>query len=479
VVGHDASTRAVRAQAWKTTVELLGRSERSEGAGEGPREALEKRQNRALALLLLYNGLELLSEPEAAVGVLQELQECHQRMSQKKEVKVGKAGARSSKPSASSKRAGGGGEEEVEEEEELMSVLVELLVSLLARPSAVLRSVVKSTFRAFVDVLTPASVDVLLQVLSDNAADLFDEGEDGDDSPMDEDDEDEDEEDEDDDDEEGMEEDGKVAAALSKGNAASKQAPSGKTGKRKAPEHQVEDEDGEGEEQGNKDSDEDSSAEDDDDDGDEWDDNKMFEMDRLIGAAVKSRLQEQQMAKQTSRMSVVLKLRTLELLEVLLSRKEPSALVLTLVEPMLDLAISGGSGDKKVGESAQQRVSYHAKVTSLYADKLCRLRPVPAVTTAEQAKEVVEMLERFAQRLPAHAELAGCGIAFLLRVLAASGKEHAKAYEKVNMCTFVLLYFCTFVYFCTSKAICIPGEQVLLYDTYIVAAEIYSSCGHI
>ena len=462
MVGHDASTRAVRTQAWKTTLELLGKSERSEGAGEGPREALEKRQNRALALLLLYNGLELLSEPEAAVGVLQELQECHQRMSQKKEVKVAKAGGRSSKPSASSKRAGGG-EEEVGEEEELMSVLVELLVSLLARPSAVLRSVVKSTFRAFVDVLTPASVDVLLQVLSDNGADLFDQGEDGDDSPMDDEDEDEDEdeEDEDEDDEEGMEEDGKVAAALSKGNAASKQAPSGKTGKRKAPEHQVDDEDGEGEEKGNKDSDEDSSAEDDDDDGDEWDDNKMFEMDRLIGAAVKSRLQEQQVAKQTSRMSVVLKLRTLELFEVLLSRKEPSALVLTLVEPMLDLAISGGSGDKKVGESAQQRVSYHAKVTSLYADKLCRLRPVPAVTTAEQAKEVVEMLERFAQRLPAHAELAGCGIAFLLRVLAASGKEHAKAYEKVNMCTFVLLYFSVLLhqqskyqeskYFCTTQ----------------------------
>jgi hypothetical protein len=337
----------------------------------------------------------------------------------------------------------------------------------------VLRSVVKSTFRAFVDVLTPASVDVLLQVLSDNAADLFDEGDDGDDSPMDDDEEDEDEEG-DDDDEEGMEEDGKVAAALSKGNAVSKQAPSGKTGKRKAPEHQVDDEDGEGEEKGNKDSDEDRSAEDDDDDGDEWDDNKMFEMDRLIGAAVKSRLQEQQMAKQTSRMSVVLKLRTLELLEVLLSRKEPSALVLTLVEPMLDLAISGGSGDKKVGESVQQRVSYHAKVTSLYADKLCRLRPVPAVTTAEQAKEVVEMLERFAQRLPAHAELAGCGMAFLLRVLAASGKEHAKAYEKVNMCTFVL---CTFVCFCTSKAS--TRRASTLCDTCIVAADIYSSCGNI
>ena len=44
------------------------------------KEGLAKRQSRALAVLFLYNGLELLSDPQAAAGVVLELQECYERV---------------------------------------------------------------------------------------------------------------------------------------------------------------------------------------------------------------------------------------------------------------------------------------------------------------------------------------------------------------------------------------------------------------
>ena len=154
--------------------------------------------------------------------------------------------------------------------------------------------------------------------------------------------------------------------------------------------------------------------------GEDWDDDKMFEIDHLVGQAFKSRIEEQRVAKETASMSLVLKLRTLELVDVLLTRKEPNANTLLLLEPLLDLAISGASGDKKGGESAQQRVSFHAKVMALYADKLCRMRPAPAAASMAQAKEALAMLTRLCKRMPVHGEL-GSGISFLLRVLAASG----------------------------------------------------------
>merc|ERR1719183_2969988 len=96
-----------------------------------------------------------------------------------------------------------------------------------------------------------------------------------------------------------------------------------------------------------------SSDDGEDHEGEDWDDDKMFEIDHLVGQAFKSRMEEQRVAKETASMSLVLKLRTLELVEVLLTRKEPNATAL-LLEPLLDLAISGASGDKKGGESAQQ-----------------------------------------------------------------------------------------------------------------------------
>ena len=401
LIGWDKSVADVREGGWKTITELIAGAV---GHGKGGATAvLEKRQSRALAVLMLINGLELLSDASSAVNVILELQDCHKRVVALRGSHAAPAAASGSKKKdlKSKRRLEDGADEEEEDgsEDKVMSVLVELLVSLLARPSAVLRNVVKSTFRAFSDSMTPSTIEVLVQVLSGSSADLFD----GDDEHSAQGDEDADDADDDDTDDDETEE--------------AKPVPSNKTQKvRKIAD--VEDEEEESEEDEGGEEDKESG------DDDDWDDDKMFEIDHLVAAAFKSRLEEAKLAKQTSSMSLVLKLRTLELVEVLLARKEPSALALLLVEPLLDLAIAGASGDKKMGESAQQRVSFHAKVSSLYADKLCRLRPAPAVASAAQAKEVVGMVERLCQRMATHGEMAAAGLGFLLRVLTASAAQH-------------------------------------------------------
>ena len=405
LIAWEENVSKVERDMWKTSTELLRASQSAAQGSE--QEVLQARQTRALGLLFLYNGLELLSDTESAVRVVLELRECHDRILALRGKPPPTAGKKSKRAVSSKRRV----EEEPEDsegeepgEDEVMAVLVELLVSLLARPSAMLRNVVKATFRAFADKMTPSTIEVLVQVLSESGAELFAGGDDGDEDDEEDDEDDEDEDMDEDDEEEDMDDDDEVqvAAALSR--------------KRKA----VQDGGGGGGE-----SDEDSDEEGDEED--DWDDDKMFEIDHLVAAAFKSRLQETRLAKQTSSMSMVLKLRTLELVEVLLTRKEPQPVVLLLLEPLLELAISGGGGDKKVGESAQQRVSFHARVQALYADKLCRLRPAPAVASPAQAKEVVGMVERLCERMAQHSELAGAGITFLLRVLAASSKQHPKA----------------------------------------------------
>ena len=417
VVPWEATVIKVRSDMWTTTTQLL--------AAAGPdtqsqsHEVLQGRQSRALALLFLYNGLELLSDPQSAIHVVLELQQCHDRVLALRGAAAAASSKKKKKAPPKSKRKveeDAGEEQEQEDEDEVMAVLVELLVSLLARPSAMLRNVVKATLRAFADNMTPSSIQVLVQVLSESGADLFANGDDDDDMD-DDDDEDEEEEDEDGDEDEDDDEE-QVAAALSKKES--------KTGKDKAGSKRKaaasgEDDDEDEEEEASEESDSDGGAEDD------WDDDKMFEIDHLVAAAFKSRLEETRVAKQTSSMSLVLKLRTLELVEVLLTRKEPSAQLLLLLEPLLDLAITGAGGDKKVGESAQQRVSFHAKVSALYADKLCRVRPAPPVTSAPQAKEATAMLERLCERMPQQGQLVGAGIQFVLRVLSASSKSFPAA----------------------------------------------------
>ncbi|EKX43352.1 hypothetical protein GUITHDRAFT_110769 [Guillardia theta CCMP2712] len=340
-------------------------------------------QIESLLELFLTSRLEFLSDFSQTSDVLVELQQCYKKIAKVLGLE---------KPPKGKKEAA----KEEEEEEEVMTVFVELLLSLLARPSAALRSVVKRNFRAFCDFLTPGAVGVLTTVLSQSDKDLFNEEAEEEEEEEEEDDDDDDDDDEDDEDED-------------------------------------EDEDDDEDEDEDDDEDEDkepkASAADvrkvnveEDDDDEEWDDEKMFAMDKLIAEAFKSKQEERRLAKQSSSMSLILKLRTLELVEIFLSRSPSSPLVLDLLEPLLALAVSGGSDGSAGGESREQRVDFFAKASIVYAERLCKLKTVPQLSSEEEEEKVASSLKMLFARMgaPHQGELVAAGLFFLLRVISAN-----------------------------------------------------------
>ena len=221
-------------------------------------------------------------------------------------------------------------EEEEEEEPKPMDVLVDILLSLLAQPSALLRDVVEHTFKAVAPAVSEASVQDMLRVVmapdadnrnagegdSDDEAlledaddeedenDAEEEEEDEDDAEVDEDDDDveddegdaSDDDEEDGDSDEDSDDDGPVdearaaaiAAALAKSGAAI-------------------------------DSDEEE------DPAEDMDDDAMFSIDKLLGQAFKSRREDIKRKKNMVRATRDFKFRVLALLE-LYARTQPERL---------------------------------------------------------------------------------------------------------------------------------------------------------
>ena len=132
-----------------------------------------------------------------------------------------------------------------------------------------LRSVVKGTFRAFCSELNEASLGVLVDTLQQTSSELFD-----DDGPDD-----EEEEEEEEEGRKGGKGGGKTGLM-----AGGKRARDEAGGKSRAGVDDDEEEEGRGEE--------------------EWDDERMFKMDSLIGAAFKSRRAELAAGRQAAAMSV-------------------------------------------------------------------------------------------------------------------------------------------------------------------------------
>ena len=232
------------------------------------------------------------------------------------------------KPKKTKKKAAAE-EEEEEEEPKPMDVLVDILLSLLAQPSALLRDVVEHTFKAVAPAVSEASVQDMLRVVmapdadnrnagegdSDDEAlledaddeedenDAEEEEEDEDDAEVDEDDDDveddegdaSDDDEEDGDSDEDSDDDGPVdearaaaiAAALAKSGAAI-------------------------------DSDEEE------DPAEDMDDDAMFSIDKLLGQAFKSRREDIKRKKNMVRATRDFKFRVLALLE-LYARTQPGS----------------------------------------------------------------------------------------------------------------------------------------------------------
>ena len=172
----------------KVVIAAPGKDEKE---NEAAKEAVRSRarQQRGLSVLLLHVGLLLLSEAESAVALLQELDMgCQQLWKQSAETKpVPAKKAKQSKPADS--------EQQHDDTDEVQPVfiegLVDILLSLLVRPSALVRNVCKLVFAGWASEVNEQALGDVMRVvlnkagLNENKEGAEDEEDDDDFQPFD------------------------------------------------------------------------------------------------------------------------------------------------------------------------------------------------------------------------------------------------------------------------------------------------------
>ena len=291
-----------------------------------------------------------------------------------------------------------------EEEPEAIDVLVDIILSLLAQPSALLRDVVEHTFKAISGQVSKEGIQDMLRIVTgpevgDDAEEAEGEGEDvlmeDDDSDIDDDDEDEDDEDEDEDDEDDEDED--FGEANEDEIAAMRAAASKIVGA------------------ANDDSDESDS------DSEGMDDAAMFRIDKLLAEAFKSRQQDLMRKKNLKRATRDFKFRVISLFQLYAKAQPGSAYlpgsVVTLLDAMRDT----------LGKQDPQSTQLAERIASLISKHIAHARDLPEVadeeTSADSIKEKLMSVIISANRGASDGQLfnktATAAAAYLLRVLEA------------------------------------------------------------
>lgn len=176
----DASLTSSRSEALKLIAQLRSRRmvQTSGGAngangGKGGATAITHKQLAALELLAHHLALQLLSQPKEAASAIDELPACvvalRTQLGELPPVKVAKKAAKKETPAKkgalNGKKAGGEDAEEAEGPPAVVEVVVDILLALLVQPSAMLREVARSVVRPFGDELTEGTIELLLHVL--------------------------------------------------------------------------------------------------------------------------------------------------------------------------------------------------------------------------------------------------------------------------------------------------------------------------
>ncbi|KND01937.1 DNA-directed DNA polymerase [Spizellomyces punctatus DAOM BR117] len=327
-------------------------------------------QYKAFELLFLHLLLHVYIEPAEAVGVLDELKNCFDLFFQDK--------------SASPKKRKAKDADDMEEDHAPIEVLVDILISFLAKPSALVRSLSQDVFKVFNNQLTKKSLDLIFEVLSAKggvagAQELFEEEEeededvdmesgdamdvdskqeDDDDEDDEEEGEDEDEDEDDDDEEESGEVDEELRRKIKEalGNAA---------------------------------------IDEEDDDSDEeafLDDDEMEAFDDKLAEIFRQRKEIKTAKKDVKNQVLHFKLRVVDLLDIFLRKSPQNPLVIELIMPLIKLitSTSRSTDDKDL----------HEKLLSLAKNKLFRLREVPTepALNVDRAVEVLKEVHEYARR---------------------------------------------------------------------------------
>src|SRR5690606_25775804 len=110
----------------------------------------DKDQLKAFELLFVHMVLNLYSDPEEATNILSELHDCYNKVFSSKNL---------SKSSKKSKAANG---DEEEEDLQPVEVILDILLSFLIKPSALLRQVSEHVFVIFCDKMTKTGLELML-----------------------------------------------------------------------------------------------------------------------------------------------------------------------------------------------------------------------------------------------------------------------------------------------------------------------------
>lgn len=358
------------------------------------RDEGSNQEDKVFELLFCHMALQLFTEPEQVVDILQELKACYEKQKSKSK------------------------KEDGSDEPHWVEVLTEVLLSLLTRPSSLFRHVVDHVFTLLAPHLTLNALNMILESFrkggEGETLEIVDESADeGDEEDM------EDEEgneketvnstkddtdsDVEEDDEEGSSSDEEQDASgdVDEAFRAELQAALGPA---------VVDVNKEGN----------SSDED-------LDDEAMMQLDDALAAVFKTQLQaKKEKNKKIDATKIVLhfKLRVLDIIEIFIKKQASNPLVLELIEPLLDAAWSSlnSKNFRPLGEKAQ----------GLFTNKLCTLKELPPVSALDPGyiHDKIDHLVEKAMSAPSSSivTLVSLGFLYLIRVLRGSRSPESTHY---------------------------------------------------
>ncbi|KAI8606640.1 DNA polymerase phi-domain-containing protein [Dissophora ornata] len=384
------------AKAKKTALTLVGKIQ--EKSKKASKEL--KAQYKAFELLFVQMILQLYVEPEDSTNILGELHDCYDKVF-----------ASSSRKTNGKKAAST--EEDEEEEIQPVEVIIDILLSFLIKPSALLRHVSEQVFVIFCDKMTKTGLELMLSTLQtkDNKDDMFGEEEDGEDedaeadahSQSDEDEEDEDEDEEDSDEEEDSED------------------------------MEVDEE-------------EDDNALDESEE-ELLDDDQMMAFDEKLNEIFKQKKLAKAQQKDAKQTLIHFKNKVLDLLELYIKKQSSNELVLDLIVPLLSLVLIPSASNKPV----------HDKISALLRNKLAKIKDYPRDCDDEHVFEILAQVHELAKKSP-DAKFSGlCGDLSLLLVKVLIGGQDEKtavsdeAALKTKQDRVVALYSASLKEFMTRK----------------------------
>ncbi|KAI1313422.1 DNA-directed DNA polymerase [Mortierella claussenii] len=361
-----------------------------------------KSQYKAFELLFVQMILQLYVEPEDSTNILGELQDCYDKV------------FASNSKKANGKKAAPAEDEEEEEEIQPVEVIVDILLSFLIKPSALLRHVSEQVFVIFCDKMTKTGLELMLSTLQtkDNKDDMFgeeqdeedededaeadahnqsddaeDDGEGEDDQEEESEDMDVDEEEEEDDDDAPVDEEfrKKLAAALN-----------------------VKDDDDE----------EDSSDE------ELLDDDQMMAFDEKLNEIFRQKKLAKSQQKDAKQTLVHFKNKVLDLLELYIKKQSFNELVLDLIVPLLSLIVIPSASNMPI----------HDKISAVLRNRLAKIKDYPRECDDEHVFEILSQVHELAKKSPDAKTSGLCGdLSVLLVKVLIGGQDDKTAVGEVKV----------------------------------------------